>query len=268
MKHKKNTAKRACKPTPEQQQTARTLQLLYADEIEVRLGTRQKISLYLNRLLRDTSTMQKGLPRHELYLLAVAKPDANLTYDSWVQPLCREAWQEHRRSTQERIRERLCLTYTGRPNASDMQMIDAVLAFARFQMSLRPAGLDLAQTIYKASVSAWRKSRAAYADNELPGILADAARVLHIKLCQVADSETPGQGYVRDFFARGEANLSRWYGEGETGDAEADDETPAAHAGETFERQDEEPARVVDLSLWAQSHPRPIKNLHFAEKQQ
>ncbi|HEX7318651.1 MAG TPA: hypothetical protein VF297_32380 [Pyrinomonadaceae bacterium] len=267
MKQKKNTAPRAPKPTSEQQQTARTLQLLYADEIEVSPGTRRRISLYLNRLLRDTGTPKKGLPRHELYLLAVAKPDANLTYDSWVQPLCRDAWQEHANSTPERIRSHLCLTYTGRPNASDMQMIDALLALARFQMTLRPAGLDLAQTIYKASVQAWRKSRAAYKDNELPGILADAARVLHIKAVQVADGKVPGTGYVRDFFTRGETNLARWYGEGEAGEAAADDETPAAHAGGTFECQDEAPAPVVDLLCWIQSHPRTARNLLFAEKQ-
>lgn len=267
MMHKKNTATRALKPTPEQQQTARTLQLLYADEIEVQPATRQKITLYLNRVLRDTGTPQKGLPRHELYLLAVAKPGANLTYDSWVQPLCRKAWQDHATSNPERIRARLCLTYTGRPNAADMEMINAMLDLARFHMTLRPAGLDLAQTIYKASVKAWRKSRDAYKGRELPGILADAARVLHIKAIQAAEGKVPGEGYDRDFFTRGEANLARWYGEGEAGEADADDETPAAHAGETSERQDEAPARVVDFSCWIQSHPRPINNLLYAEKQ-
>jgi hypothetical protein len=37
------------------------------------------------------------------------------------------------------------------------------------------------------------------------------------------------------------------------------DETPAS--------ADDSSAKVVDLSTWAQSHPRPVRNLLFAEKQ-
>lgn len=47
---------------------------------------------------------------------------------------------------------------------------------------------------------------------------------------------------------------------GESVDIQADvDETPAS--------ADDSPAHVVDLSTWVQSHPRPVRNLLFAEKQ-
>ena len=90
---KKNTAKRQLKPTAEQKPTARILSLLYAGELDVRGGLVHRTTLYLNRLLRDTGTPQKGRPRHELYLEAVTKPGANMTYDSWVQPLARAGYR-------------------------------------------------------------------------------------------------------------------------------------------------------------------------------
>jgi hypothetical protein len=45
------------------------------------------------------------------------------------------------------------------------------------------------------------------------------------------------------------------------------DETPAADAGEDFARQDDAPAKVVDLSCWKQSHTRRVRTLFFAEQQ-
>lgn len=262
---KKNTAKRPLKPTAEQKSTARILSLLYAGGLDVRGGLVHRTTLYLNRLLRDTGTPKKGKPRHELYLEAVAKPGTNLTYDSWVQPLAREAWEEHSHSPTARIRDRLSLTYTGRPNARDAELIDALLAFARLNLTILPAeARDLAETIYRASVGAWRKTRKQYKDDRLPGALDDAMRVLHVKLLQIAEGKRPGEGYTSAFIASGERGLSQWYGG--TADTGLDPAELISESDETPATADDSPARVVDLACWLDSHPRPIRNLMFAEK--
>ena len=127
--------------------------------------------------------------------------------------LVREVVEEHADSPGERLRRQLALSYTWRPNPRRLELIDALLALARFHLTFSPSGLDLAQTIYKASVEAWRKTRRSYEDNELPGDLGAAASCLHRALLEVLAG---GDGALsrpeREYLELAGATLAKWYG--------------------------------------------------------
>jgi hypothetical protein len=253
------------RPKPEQRHCARVIEGVYEGRYDISTGTRQRLSLYLNRLIRDTGVQRPGLSRAELYLAAVTEgAEDNRTYDRWVTSIVKDVLEEHHNSPGEKLRCSLALSYTGRPNPRQLELIDALLALARFHLTLNPANLDLAQTIYTASVEAWRRSREQYKDNALPGSLDFAAGGLHSRLCDLINPNREWPALMvegeRKYQAKSCAVLTAWYG--------APVETSGLTVAEAPEDELEEVSgdNVVDLSLWIQSRPRPVRNLLFAEK--
>lgn len=81
----------------------------------------------------------------------------------------------------------------------------------RLNLTLMAEALDLAETISRASVKAQRRSRKQYKDDQLPAVLEDVMRVMHIKLARIAKWMRPGDDYVPEFIDGGERALAQRY---------------------------------------------------------
>jgi len=239
-----------------QRQTADEIRAIYEGRRAVSRSTLVCLSRSINNVARRRGIAAKA--KHEIYLAAVADG----AFVEHVESLVREARREHDQSLLVQLPKALARAQAdGTPTRESVRLIDALLGYVRLQLSILPTGLDLAAAIYKAATDANDKARRLCAGGYLPHDLDVPVGELHRALYKLTHGEPladrfPGEAMMRQ---RAEQALKAWF----AGDFEppAYDTSPEEQAAPS-----DAPAAVIDLNLYAQSHPRRIVRTLFAEK--
>ena len=127
-----------------------------------------------------------------------------------------EATKPPEKSTAQMLSDALaCAQINGPPNDASLALIDALLEWVRFTLTLTPHSLDLIAAIYTETKKATNRARRA-TDGHLPGDLEEATGELHGRFYHHITQDKPSvlPPAAQDKKSRRvDETLARWYGQ-------------------------------------------------------